>query len=163
MKTLEQIFKGIGIASIISTAIVLFMMLAAGSGCTPQKRLDRLVKKHPELSRIDTVKVTDTFQVIVPGIRADTNFTKPSFLSSLKDTIILQKEQLTVKIYEYRDYIFVEGTCDTVYKTVIREVRVPYPTVTTTTKKSIEWHQLPLLIGLTLLAGFFYAKSKLKD
>lgn len=161
MKTLEQIFKGIGIASIISTAIVLLMMLAAGSGCTPQKRLDRLVKKHPHLSRIDTVKVTDTFTVMVPGIRADTNFTKPSFLDALKDTIILKKEQLTVKIYEYRDSVFIDAKCDTVYKTVIREVRVPYPTVTPNTKKVLDWKEKLFWILFAVLAGFFLAKTKL--
>ncbi len=152
MKTLEQIFKGIGVASIITTAIVLLMMLAAGSGCTPQKRLDRLVKKHPHLSKIDTVKVTDTFQVMVPGIRADTNMQKATFLSSLKDTIILQKEQLTVKIYEYRDSVFIDAKCDTVYKTVVREVKVPYSTVTPNNKGS--WYDY--LIALLVIVVVYY-------
>lgn len=154
MKTLEQIFKGIGIASIITTAIVLLMMFIAG--CTPQKRLNRLVKKHPELSRIDTVKVTDTFQVMVPGIRADTNMQKATFLASLKDTIVLQKEQLTVKIYEYRDSIFLDAKCDTVHKTVIREVKVPYPTVTPNNNETFSIRDLILFVIIVFVSFLFF-------
>lgn len=134
MKTLKEITRGILIAYVIIWSIVLIGYLVGG--CTPQKRLDRLVKKHPHLSKIDTVKVTDTFQVMVPGIRADTNMQKATFLSALKDTIVLQKEQLTVKIYEYRDSVFLDAKCDTVYKTVVREIAVPYPTVTPNSKES---------------------------
>lgn len=140
------------IPSYIALIIILCAYIAF-SGCTPQKRLDRLVKKHPHLSRIDTVKVTDTFEVMLPGIRADTNFTKQSFLSALKDTIILQKEQLTVKIYEYRDSVFIDAKCDTVYKTVIREVLVPYPTVTPNEKESL---YKTVILPLSLIAVIYF-------
>jgi hypothetical protein len=162
MKTLKEITKGIAIAYTIIISIVLFATLIGS--CTPQKRLDRLVKKHPHLSRIDTVNVVDTVTVMLPGVRADTNMTKPTFLSALKDTIILQKEQLTVKIYEYRDSVFIEGSCDTVYKTVVREVKVPYPTITpnpaTHTDKFSWFERLILVLILVLLLKTVFSIRK---
>tara|TARA_Y100001937_G_scaffold121834_1_gene181241 strand:- start:478 stop:915 length:438 start_codon:yes stop_codon:yes gene_type:complete len=38
--------------------------------CSPQKRLNRLVKKHPSLVQLDTIKIIDT--VITPTIQHDT-------------------------------------------------------------------------------------------
>jgi len=163
MNPWKEIFKGIMIAyAIIFLALIIANLIGS---CTPQKRLDRLVKKHPHLSRIDTVKVTDTLTVMVPGIRADTNMTKPTFLAALKDTIILQREQLTVKIYEYRDSVFIEGSCDTVYKTVIREVKVPYPTMTpnsATHTQKLTWFERLVLVAMfvvLMLAAFALKKA----
>jgi len=56
--------------------------------CSPQKRLHRLVKKHPELTRVDTIKIQDT--IIVPGIKTDTVFSS----SLLNDTVTITKENL---------------------------------------------------------------------
>ncbi len=152
MKTLKSILFGISIAYMIVIGITLIALLIGG--CTPQKRLDRLVRKHPYLSRVDTVTVTDTFQVMVPGIRSDTNFQKATFLSAIRDTMLLQKEQLTVKIYEYRDSVFIEAQCDTVYKTVVREIKVPYKTVTANVKEKIHWS---FVLGFSLLYALLIA------
>ena len=46
---------------------IIFLLVLA---CSPQKRLDRLIKNHPELLAKDTVKITDTLQV--PAIEIDT-------------------------------------------------------------------------------------------
>jgi hypothetical protein len=156
---IKEILKGIAIAYTIIISIVLIATLIGS--CTPQKRLNRLVKKHPHLAKIDTVKVVDTVTVMVPGIRADTNMTKATFLAALKDTIILQKEQLTVKIYEYRDSVFIEGSCDTVYKTVIREVKVPYPTITPNPEGETFMNKLftTLLVLFIMGVAFLFAKN----
>jgi hypothetical protein len=154
MKTLKEITRGILIAYATIWSIVLIGYLVGG--CTPQKRLDRLVKKHPHLSKIDTVKVTDTLQVMVPGIRADTNMQKNKFLAALKDTIFLINERLTVEIYELHDTVYIDASCDTVYKTVIREVKVPYPTVTPNNNETFSIRDLILFVIIVFVSFLFF-------
>jgi hypothetical protein len=71
--------------------------------CSPQKRLHKLVTKHPELTRIDTIKIQDS--VFVPGIKADTVF----HFSVLKDTIIITKEKLQIQLIEINDTIYLNA------------------------------------------------------
>jgi len=127
---------------------------------TPQQRLDKLVSKNPHLVRIDTVKITDTLTVMVPGIRADT----AAPMAALRDTIILKKEHLTVKVYEYRDSIFIEAQTDTVYKTVVREIEVPYPVIVTNHKPG--WFHpehpwtYPIWFVIIFLVSWLLAREK---
>lgn len=94
--------------------------------CSPVKRLDRLHKNHPYLfeRKTDTILVKDTFDVMVPGIRADTIIS----YSQLWDTLYLDREHFHVKVVRipYSDSIYIDGSCDTVLKTVYRELKVPY-------------------------------------
>lgn len=84
-------------------------------GCTPEGKLRRLLKKHPELVKIDTVKVIDT--TIVKGVRKDSIISIQRLISSF-DTTIIQKERLTVKMIYKNDSIYVSGECatDTIYE-----------------------------------------------
>ena len=71
--------------------------------CSPQKRLHRLVNKHPELSRVDTIKIQDT--VIVPGPKVDTVFHS----SVLKDTLIITKDKLQIRLLKINDTIYLDA------------------------------------------------------
>jgi len=79
--------------------------------CSPAKRLERLVSRHPELRHPDTLIVRDT--LISPAVRADTLL----HLEQLYDTVILEKERLQVKLLRLHDTLYVEGNClpDTIY------------------------------------------------
>ena len=79
--------------------------------CSPAKRLERLVSRHPELRHPDTLIVRDT--LITPSVRADTTL----HLEQLYDTVILEKERLQVKLLRISDTLYVEGNClpDTIY------------------------------------------------
>ena len=68
--------------------IFYILILSLFVSCSPQMRLHRLVTKHPELTKIDTIKIQDT--VIVPGPKLDTAFHS----SVLKDTVTITKENL---------------------------------------------------------------------
>jgi hypothetical protein len=89
--------------------------------CSSEKRLSRLLSKNPHLIETDTVFFRDT--VIVPGVKNDTVFSLERILSS-RDTIIIQKDRLTQKIYYTRDSIFISGECatDTIYKDNFRTI-----------------------------------------
>ena len=103
--------------AIIYFTLLTFIILLLAS-CSPQKRLHRLVKKHPELSRVDTIKIQDT--IIVPGIKTDTVFS--SLL--LHDTVTITKENLQIKLIEINDTIYLDAEvrADTVILT--REILV---------------------------------------
>lgn len=50
--------------------LVVFTMLCAMLACSPQQRLNRLLRKHPELAKIDSVTIQDTFYLT--GTKGDT-------------------------------------------------------------------------------------------
>jgi hypothetical protein len=111
-------------------AILLAIFLAA---CSPSKRLQRLLDKHPELSRVDTVTVVDT--IYIPG---DTLWRQ--VLLRHTDTVTVENERQVVRVVRiptgspcdtaaiFMD-IMAEVKPDTVYHTVTVEVDriVPCP------------------------------------
>jgi hypothetical protein len=100
------------------------------TSCSPVKRFNRLIERHPELITSDTVTLVDTFRVIVPEVKVDTVVS----VQSLLDTVYLEQEQLKVKVWMKGDRVFIQGKCDTVYVDKIIERKVPvkyYQKVTT--------------------------------
>ncbi|MBN2776504.1 MAG: hypothetical protein JXR36_02610 [Bacteroidales bacterium] len=96
--------------------ILAAVIVSLTSSCTPQKRLNRLVALHPELATTDTIRIRDT--TIIPETRIDTSFNQ----DRLKDTVILTKEKLTVKIHQVLDTVYVEA--DHAADTVVVEKEV---------------------------------------
>lgn len=82
--------------------------------CSPEKRLARLVNKHPELIQRDTVFTSDT--TIVQGVVHDTIFKT----QITKDTITIIDRQLTYKYYNNGKTTYLKGECKT--DTIIKEV-----------------------------------------
>jgi hypothetical protein len=100
----------------------LFILLLLFSSCTPQRRLERLLKKHPELTNVDSVVIRDTIRIIVPKVRIDTVVN----IEELWDTIYLEKDQLTVKVWRDRyNKVYIQGQCDTVFVEKIIDRKVP--------------------------------------
>lgn len=89
---------------------ILFLLLVVS--CSPQKRLNRLIDKHPELVQKDTINFKDT--IIVPGPTA--NFNIP--FTNFKDNIKFE-EKNGIKIFYKIEHdtvkINVEVAIDTVY------------------------------------------------
>ena len=96
---------------------IFLILLVFFQACSPQKRLARLIKHHPELTVADTLKLRDT--VISPLVTSDTMFN----LQQMTDTMFIEKERLSVKLFRQRDTLYVEGKCKP--DTIIREVRIP--------------------------------------
>ena len=83
--------------------IILFIIIGILSGCSPQKRLHRLVSLHPELITNDTIKITDT--ILFPEITIDTVIHQ----NTLKDTLTIIKEKLCVKLLQKNDTVYIEA------------------------------------------------------
>jgi hypothetical protein len=111
----------------------LIVILLVIYSCTPQRRFDRLIKKHPWLLTKDTLYVKDTIRdtirITVPEVHVDTVVD----YIELFDTIYLEKEQLKVKVWMDREKkVYIQGKCDTVYivkpyeKIVERKIPIRY-------------------------------------
>ena len=96
---------------------IFLVFLALSQGCSPKIRLTRLLEQHPELSVADTVRLQDT--VVLPTVKSDTFVN----LQKMTDTVVIEKERLSVKLFRKHDTLYVEGKCKP--DTIIRELRVP--------------------------------------
>ena len=94
MKKTQTILK-----SFIGIISILFLL----TSCSAEKRLHRLVALHPELVTKDTIRIQDT--TLIPEVRIDTLV----HYSSLKDTITIEKEKLTVRIHQVRDTVYIQA------------------------------------------------------
>jgi hypothetical protein len=78
--------------------------------CSPQKRLNRLVKNNPELLQTKQI-IHDT--IIIQETRFDSVF------SVYFDTINIEQEKLQLKIIRVSDTLYLSAICkaDTIYRT----------------------------------------------
>lgn len=85
------------------------------SSCTPQKRLNRLLKHHPELLQKDTVYYRDT--LIIPATKYDTVF-KTNF-----DTIHINSNRYNIELIRHDSLIYLTHT--TPGDTIIKNIPIP--------------------------------------
>ena len=131
--------------------------------CSPQKRLNRIVRKHPELVKTDTIVVRDTIRdtisVTTELVKLDTIFS----LSEIHDTITITKDNLTIRYYydTVHDKVYISGECDTIFLEVPYEKIVEYkvPCESIVVEENIKWWYWLWLILATL--GFLYSAKEL--
>ena len=128
-------------------------MLMGMISCSPQKRLSRLIEKHPELIKHDTIYIKDT--IITNHYHKDTVL---SIHHHYGDTVIIKDHKLTTKIiYLPGDSIKVQGDCasDTIYKE--RPVYINSVNPVTETGNEWKWYFWILagVIGLFALWKIF--------
>ena len=138
---------------------ILFVLAIVGLfACTPQRRFTRLIDKYPHLLTTDTLTIHDTVRVEVPKVVHDTIINEHFFTQITRDTLVLQKERLTVKIFHdtIKKNVYIKGECDTitVEKIVERKIPIKYYEKTPTWKKIINWALLAAII-LAILYGLF--------
>lgn len=125
--------------------IFLFIFIVS---CSPQRRLNRLIRKHPELIRIDSIRVIDTF--ISKEVSVDT-----FKLMNKYDTFILNKERLTVQVIRHQDSIYVFGKCDN--DTIVLERKIPIKTIQVNQQVPI-WNYI--VMGILALLFFIFLLRK---
>jgi len=130
-----------------------FVLILILISCSPIKRHQRLVNKYPFVHTTDSVRLIDTIRLTTNKVVSDTVVHK----SLLYDTIILTKDNLSVKVLKIRDSIYIEGECDTILIDKIIERKVPVKYYET--KNEINLSLLIWLISLALLI-FFYIWNK---
>ena len=93
------------------------------TACSPTKRFNRLIEKHPYLITSDTITIRDTITLYVPEVHTDTVVT----LKELTDTITITNERVTVKAWYVptEKKVYIQGKCDPVYITKIIERKIP--------------------------------------
>lgn len=143
------------------TYIILLTAVALLVGCSPEKQLQRALKRKPDLLKADTLITHDT--VTTTEVKADTTLVMSEFHYS--DTIVLEKEKLTVKVFNnYHDStIYIEGHCKP--DTVVVEGQQ----ITNTITKEPDWlinlrHYLSywwllVIIVISFLAIRFFIKA----
>ena len=142
--------------SIFNFALSIILVLTLLS-CSPQKKLHRLLKKHPELLQTDTIKINDS--IFIPEIRIDTIFR----YSTLKDTIVITKEKLKIKILEVNDTVFLDASVKS--DTVVLNKEIPVEKMVYTEPK--KWYfrlyelfrtwMIAMLVGI--LIGIFVLRK----
>lgn len=132
-----------------------FLLILIFFSCSPIKRHQRLVKKYPFVHTVDSVKLIDTIRLTTNKVISDTVIHE----SLLFDTIIVTKDNLSVRVLKIRDSVYINGQCDTIFidKVIERTIPVKYYAV----KNPINLSLLIWLISLSLLI-VFYVLNKLK-
>ena len=125
-----------------SLLIFHFSFLILLTSCSPAKRLENLVQRHPELKVADTLILRDT--LITPGIQADTTL----HIERLYDTVTIEKERLQVKLLRKLDTLYLSGNCKP--DTIFYEKKIPVEKIKLVKEPfniySILWLLIPLLI-----------------
>ena len=136
----------------VGLLLALGCLTLAINSCSPVRRHARLVKNHPYVHTVDTIKQVDTVVIKVPKIQVDSIIHLDSFIVNLHDTITVTKDRLKVEIFRVKDSVFVNGKCDTVYidKIITKKIPVKYYQVKENKWGSIKTFAL-LFIGLIFL------------
>lgn len=121
--------------------------------CSPQKRLNRLIAKHPELVTHDTIVVNDT--IMVDRVEAHTvEILMPG------DTLYVDRDRLHVKVVKMPgDSIYVQGICDA--DTIYREVKVPCDTVQPVKEVQVTGWKMWALVFVLAFVAFMLALDKM--
>ena len=148
----------------LKTFVYLILLIFIIS-CTPQRRFTRLIEKHPYLLTTDTLIIHDTVRVEVPKIVHDTIIGEHFFTEITRDTLTLQKERLTIKIFHdtIRNNVFIQGICDTVTieKIIERKIPIRYYEKTPLWKKILNWLIIAVIIYAVVRLLLFLKKRLL--
>lgn len=114
-------------------------------GCSPERRISNILRKHPHLKSLDTVAVNDSF--FIPKVEHDTVISIHTIRG--RDTVIIHKDRLTQKIFYHDSLIYLSARCDA--DTVVKTIKVPVEPIRIETVKPFPWW-FWLLCGFGVLA-----------
>ncbi len=123
---------------IMVVILIITIITLAILGCSPQKKLNRLIKRHPELLQTDTISFSDT--IIRRGILVDTA-TSIHF-----DTFIVEKENLRLELRIVHDTLYVEA--EVKEDTAVVEHKIPYNPVVV--KELTFWEKYGVFIWIII-------------
>lgn len=147
-------------------AIIIFIILAAWvlinvTACSPQKKLNRLLAKHPELTIENKVTITDT--LYLPSSSIDTIF------STSVDTLVMVDSLIKITYIRVKDKIYLKGETMRYPVIVTKEVTVKSPVITKidpiTQYKLNKWRKICLITWfiISLAICFFVFKKAVAD
>lgn len=126
MKISQVSPRKISIVTLFCIAALIVLCLCS---CDPSKHIARIIKRHPELVKTDTVWKKDT--IVVAGASKDS-----SFHFYQHDTVLIKKDNMTVKYFFNKDStVYIQGKCDPkiIYKAY------PVQVNSISVKESLSW------------------------
>ena len=130
---------------------LLIVILIFFTSCSPIRRHDRLVKKYPYVHTTDSIKTIDTIRIITDKVVVDTVFG----INELPDGVVVEKENLKIKLITIKDSIYVEGNCDTIFVDKVIERTIPVKYYET---NKIDWWIIAVVALSSMLIVFFLKK-----
>lgn len=127
------------------TRIILIIFIFIS--CSPIQRHARIVKKFPYVHRVDSVKLIDTIRINTNKVISDTVV----YEKYLLDTIVLTKDNLTVKVLRFRDSIYINGECDTIFVEKIIERNIPVKYYKENKKNTFYWQIFAVILILIII------------
>ena len=127
------------------TSIILIIFIFIS--CSPIQRHARIVKKFPYVHRVDSVKLIDTIRINTYKVISDTVVHE----NYLLDTIVLTKDNLTVKVLRFRDSIYINGECDTIFVEKIIERNIPVKYYKENKKNTFYWQIFAVILILIII------------
>ena len=125
-------------------ALPLFATIVLLQSCSAQYHLKRAIKKDPAILKKDTVVVVDTVVTAPVEVRDTVTLSE-------KDTLVITKERLKLKIVRSFDTIAVEAECES--DTIISTIRVPYEKVVYVQERTLK--EKLQIWGFYLMVGLF--------
>lgn len=100
--------------------LIILLSIILLSGCGAQWHIKKAIEKDPSILEKDTIIFTDSIHVITKEVSHDS-----TFLVS-KDTVVIVKDNLTMKHFYHNDSVFLWGECasDTIIRWKTYEVPV---------------------------------------
>jgi hypothetical protein len=134
--------------------IVFSILIFLCFSCSPQQRLQRLIKKNPDLLQLDTIRIIDT--VIIESYNYDTLTT---FVFS-DTTTVINNEKVILKYYydtlRQEIHHYIECVGDTIIKEKIIQIE------TVVFKELSWWEQYrTVILILSLIVGVLFVLKKL--
>lgn len=136
--------------SISQILIICFLI-----SCSPQKRLNRLVRKYPQLTQLDTIRIIDT--IVIDNYNYDTVET----VNYHDTTIIVNNERIEARYFydTLRQEIFHEITCKS--DTIIQNRFIPVEKVIVQEQKTWQKYK-PMAIFSIVIILILVILKKLK-
>jgi len=101
-------------------SLLIIIVISLAFGCSPQKRLHRLVKKHPELLQLDTIVVRDT--IVIEDYVHDTT----TILRYHDSTMVIDNSKVILKYFYDTITREIHHEVECLGKEIITETLVPY-------------------------------------
>lgn len=120
--------------------------------CGAEWHIKKAIEKDPSILEKDTIIFTDSVHVITKEVTHDS-----TFLVS-KDTVVIVKDNLTMKHYYHNDSVFLWGECAA--DTIVRWKTFEVPTEKVVYNES--WFPKWIWI-LLIIAGIIYAVKRFLD
>jgi len=126
-------------------ASLLITVVLCLSSCSPEARLGRLLKKHPELRQSDTIVLRDT--MISPASEADTQLV----WNLIHDTVRVEKDRLVLSLRKVHDTLYLRGKCKSDTVVIRRKIPVTRYVVSKTRKPWALWAAVGVLSAMVFL------------